>query len=265
LFTIQQYLMAESLEEAYNTLLERKTNSLLGGCGWLRMGKKRIGTAIDLSGLNLNFILENENYIEIGAMTTFRDLETSELLNQYFNGIIPVSISSIIGVQFRNIVTVGGSVFSKFGFSDFITALLALDTEVELYKGGRRSLEEFLKRPYEKDILVKLRIKKENRQASFRMLRNSAVDFPIVNTAVSQIDGQWKIVIGARPVTATVAEKASGYLSNKEINEQAVEIAADYAVEELSFGTNMRGSKEYRKTVAKVLVKRAIMEVMTWR
>ena len=162
MFTLMELVQPTSLEEAYEILTKRKNNIVIGGSAFLRMGKKRIGTGIDLSALNLNLIEESSDYIEIGSMTTLRDLEVSPILNKYFDGVLPKSVRDIIGVQFRNVVTVGGSVFSRYGFSELIVGLLALETEVELYKGGRMLLEEFLNKDYEKDILVKLYIKKNH-------------------------------------------------------------------------------------------------------
>ncbi|WP_428864883.1 FAD binding domain-containing protein [Clostridium sediminicola] len=260
---MQQYLQPSNLDEAYKILMAKKSNTILGGCAWLRMGNKRIGNAIDLSAIDLDFIKENEEFIEIGSMTTLREIETNQILNNYFNGILPISIGNIIGVQFRNVVTVGGSVFSRFGFSDFITPLLALDAEVELYNAGRLLLKDFLKKPYEKDILIKLVIKKQNSKASYKMIRNSAGDFPLLNVAVTEKNGQWNVVIGARPARAEVAEKASLLLSKNEINEENINKAMSTAVGELCFDSNKRASKEYREEVAKVLVKRAIMEVLS--
>ena len=261
MFTIQEFVQPETLEDTYRILSQRKSNTILGGCAFLRMGSKRIGTAIDLSKLNLNYVNETEEAIEIGAMATFRDLETSEALNKYFNGVIPQSVKNIIGVQFRNVVTAGASVYSRYGFSDLITALLSLDTEVLLYKGGQVSLEEFLQNGAERDILVKLIIKKNNRKASYQMLRNSMSDYPILNVAVSCREGKWKIVAGARPRGAGIAEKASDFISNSELNTDNIEKAASLVVEELAFGGNMRASGEYRRAICKVLVKRAIIDV----
>ena len=65
-----------------------------------------------------------------------------------------------MGVQFRNMATVGGSVWGRFGFSDVLTLLLALDTEVELYQGGLVPLEEFASRKPDNDILVRVHIRK---------------------------------------------------------------------------------------------------------
>lgn len=261
MFTLMELVQPHSLEEAYETLMKRKNNQILGGSAFLRMGKKRIGTGIDLSNLNLNNIEESSDYVEIGAMTTLRDLEVSPILNKYFDKVICNSVKDIIGVQFRNVVTVGGSVFSKYGFSDLIVALLALDTEVELFKGGRTTLEDFLNKEPEKDILVKLYIKKNNMNAIYKCMRNSRSDYPILNIAVSKEEHNFKICVGARPQRATIAYKASEFLSNNTINEENIFKASEIASEELIFGTNMRGSKEYRKAICKSLVKNALMEV----
>ncbi len=262
MFTLLEFFQPETLEDAYNKLVARKTNTILGGCAFLKMGSKRIGTGIDLSKLNLNYINETDDYIEIGASTTFRDIETSEALNCYFNGVLKEAVKDIIGVQFRNMVTVGASVYSKYGFSDFITALLALDTEVELYKGGRLSLQDFLIKPYEKDILTKIYIKKNERKASYKSLRNSKSDYPILNVTVSKLNDDFKIVVGARPATAKISIDASKFLSEEGFSEASLNKALDIMSSELIFGTNMRATYEYRQAISKVLVKRAIMEVI---
>lgn len=260
MFTVQEFVQPETIEEAYSILISRRNNTVIGGSAFLRMGSKKISTAVDLSKLELNDIKDRNDYIEIGAYATFRDVEISPLLLNHFQGILPRAVKNIIGIQFRNIVTVGASVFSKYGFSDFITALLVLDTEVELYKGGRMSLNEFLEKPYEKDILLRLFIKKSQRQASYQDLRSSASDYPILNVAVSRLEDQWTIAVGARPQRAAIARKASEALSNS--LSSSLEEYAGIAAEELTFGSNERGTAKYRQGMCKVLVKRAIMEVL---
>lgn len=153
MFTIREYAMPETLDEAYTILKSRKGNQILGGCAWLRLGKKRINIAVDLTKCGLDYIREDDEQIEIGAMTSYRSVETCDILKKYFNGVIADSVSSIIGTQFRNTVTVGGSVYGRFGFSDFLTPLLTLDTSVVLYKRGSIPLETFMTMPYEKEII----------------------------------------------------------------------------------------------------------------
>ena len=131
---IKQYVKAESLEQAYE-LNQKKTNRIVGGMLWLKMSTAQIQTAIDLSGLGLDQIEESEEEFSIGCMVTLRQMEEHEGLNAYTDGAARESVRSIVGVQFRNLATVGGSIFGRFGFSDVLTLFLALDTEVELVDG----------------------------------------------------------------------------------------------------------------------------------
>ena len=261
MFKLMNFVQPNSIDEAYNILVEKKNNTLIGGSAFLRMGRKRIGTAIELSNLNLRYIREGQDEFEIGAMTTFRDIETHKELNSYFNGIIGKSLKGIIGIQFRNVVTVGATVFSKYGFSDLITALLALNVEVNLYKGGRMKLCEFMERPYEKDILVSICIKKDSRQVVYKDIRKSSSDYPILNLAVSKFNDEFKIVVGARPVNAIIAKNASKFISENPINEESLKKMCQLIEEEVSFGSDMRASASYRREVCKVLLKRSVSEV----
>ena len=97
---IKEYVMAESLEQAYE-LNQKKRNCIIGGMLWLKMGNRMVPTAIDLSNLGLNTIEENEEEFSIGCMTTLRQLEQHEGLNSYTNGAVSESVRSIVGVQFR--------------------------------------------------------------------------------------------------------------------------------------------------------------------
>jgi CO/xanthine dehydrogenase FAD-binding subunit len=83
--------------------------------------------------------------------------------------------------------------------------------------------------------------------------------------AVSNMDNQWKIVAGARPTVAGIAENASVLLSKGTLTDAEIEAAAGMASEELIFGSNMRAAKEYRKALCKVLIKRAVKEVLQCR
>ncbi|SDY74078.1 CO or xanthine dehydrogenase, FAD-binding subunit [Proteiniborus ethanoligenes] len=262
LITFGEYIRPKSIEEAYEIFMQKKSATLIGGGCYLRMGNKRLGLAVDLCDAGLDYMEENEGSIEIGAMTTFRKLETSQLLSKYFGNVISESVKHIIGIQLRNIVTIGATVFSKYGFSDPITTLLALNAEILLYNGGKMSLEDYLKEENRrKDILEKIILNKNVEKAAFQSMRNSQVDYAILNAAVSRIDGKYRIVVGARPRVSALAYKAMEYINSTEITEESAYRTGEIASEELVFGSNTRGSKEYRKEICKVLVKRAIMEV----
>ena len=125
MITIKEYVRAKSLEEAWQ-LNQNKMNRILGGMLWMRLSSGMVNTAIDLSELGLDFIEENEEEFSIGAMASLRDLEVHEGLNQYSNNAIKNAVKDIVGVQFRNMATLGGSIWGRFGFSDVLTVFLAL-------------------------------------------------------------------------------------------------------------------------------------------
>ena len=157
---IKSYVKVNSIEEAYE-LNQKKTAIVLGGMVWLKMGNRNISTAIDLSGLGLAGIQETDEEFVIGCMTTLRELETDKRLNEYTQGAVRESVRHIVGVQFRNCATVGGSIWGRYGFSDVLTMFLGMDTWVELHNAGKIPLTEFVDRKKDNDILVNIIVKKQ--------------------------------------------------------------------------------------------------------
>lgn len=247
----KNYVRAESLEEAYN--LNQKKSSVIGaGMMWLKVQNRIKMTLVDLSGLGLDGVEETDEEFVIGAMCTLRQLETHKGLNGYFKDLFKECTRSIVGVQFRNGATVGGSIFGRFGFSDILTCMLALDTYVELYKGGIIPLKEFCSQKFNRDILVRIRIKKDGRRAFYASSRMTRTDFPLIACCVSATADTYYVSVGARPAKAELA-----VISRKE-GEDFKALAA-LAADRFRYGTNFRGSAEYRKHLTAVYVKRLFM------
>lgn len=246
---IKEFVKAESLEQAYE-LNQKRTNRILGGMLWMRMGTANVQKAIDLSGLGLDTIEETEDAFVIGCMVTLRELELHEGLNAMCDGLVRKCVEDIVGVQFRNLATIGGSLFGRFGFSDVLTGFLVLDTYVELYKGGIVSLAEFAKMKRDNDILVRVIVKKTKGQYAYLSHRNTKTDFPVLAVAASKTNGVVKAAVGARP------ERALLYTVADTSEESAVCLAG-----QIPTRGNMRGSAEYRSHLAKVLLKRAFAEL----
>lgn len=259
MITIKEYVRVKSLEEAWQ-LNQNKKNRILGGMLWMRLSSGMVNTAIDLSELGLDFIEETEEEFSIGAMVSLRDLEMHEGLNQYTDNAVRNAVKDIIGVQFRNMATVGGSIWGRFGFSDVLTIFLALDTYVELYKGGIVSLEEFAKMKADNDILVRLIVKKTFGKVVYSSMRNQSTDFPVLTCAVSNMNGSYRAVIGARPSKAVVYYDKEKSLSNG-ITEETRKFFAEYVAKNADTQSNVRGSKEYRTHLIKVLVERGLLEL----
>ena len=246
----KNYIRVASIEEAYE-LNQKKNNVIVGGMHWLKMAKSSMGTAIDLSGLGLDQIVETDEQFEIGCMVSLRQLELHEGLNTYAAYSVKNAVKDIVGVQFRNTATVGGSIFGRYGFSDVLTVFMAMDTYVVCYNAGEIPIREYAKMKADRDIIVKLIVKKQPIKVAYIAQRHAKTDFPILACAVSCIDGVWSAVLGARPSRAQEVVIPSDITTPEEMGK--------YAADQLTFGTNMRGSAEYRKQIAAVLVKRAVL------
>lgn len=249
---IQQFVKAKSVEEAYTLLTKNRNNVIIAGMMWLKMQDRHVPVAIDLSNLHLDMIEEDENGFLIGAMTSLRDLELHEGINSCFHNILKDALQDIVGVQFRNGATVGGSIYSRFGFSDVLTALLCLDCEVVLHKGGRIPLKTYAQMPYERDIITHIYIRKEVLEASFVCVRKSATDLSVLNVAIARLKDNYRIAVGATP------KKAQCYIVDATLDKNSI---AKNMAKEIVCGDNMRASKEYRSKLVEALIIRALTNI----
>lgn len=260
---IKEYKRVESLEEAWQ-LNQKKSNKIISGMLWMQMSNLSLQTAIDLSGLGLDKIEEEEDCFKIGCMTTLRQLETHEGLNQYTDGAVKEALCHIVGVQFRNLATVGGSVFGRYGFSDVLTILQSMDCYVELYKGGQIPIREFAAMKHDNDVLVKIVIKKTPAKYVYQSVRNTVTDFPVLACAAGVIGDEVRISVGARPgkaILVTDTEKILAGIGDGPVTEDKAEAFAQYVEEQVVTGSNMRGSAQYRSHLVKVLTLRAVQKL----
>ena len=218
MLSIRNYVRPQTIEEAYE-YAKKPLSVVLGGMLWLKMQNRNVNFAIDLSDLHLDQIEEIDDEIHIGAMVTLR-----------------VRVRHIVGVQFRNLATIGGSIYGRFGFSDVLTLFMALDCEVELYPTGRVSIKEFANMKFTKDILTKVIIKKVPTNVVYFSQRNISTDFPVLTCAVSNINQHYTCIIGARPLHA-VAINGDSYFETG-ISEENIQNFTQCVLSELILGSN---------------------------
>ena len=116
------------------------------------------------------------------------------------------------------------------------------------------------------DILVRVIVKKDQRNMVYLAHRNSKTDFPVLTCAVSVNAENGCVCIGARPqkavrleLTEAVREKVwSGVCTEEEMKKEAECIASQVKTD-----SNMRAGKEYRSRLAYVLIHRTLEALNT--
>ena len=157
------------------------------------------------------------------------------------------AVKDIVGVQLRNLATVGGSIYSRFSFSDVICSLLCLECDVQTHKHGRISLEEFVSLPYEKDIVEYIYVKKTNLPSAFVSVRRSATDLSVLNASCTKYADHYRFCFGARPAIAKVYN-----------------CDLDHIDFDVYCADNMRGSKEYREKLVEGLTQKLLRKVESY-
>ena len=253
MISIKHYVKPETIDEAYQ-LLQKKSAAVLGGSAYLRMGSKIVDPAIDLCKLNLDCISEKADCLCIGAQVSFGTIERSEHLNNAYNRMLQKSVQDIVGVQFRNLVTIGATVYSRYGFSDPNTALLAIGGTLCFASGLEVSIEAYFSHGLpQKDILTEIHLPKSIEWGNFIAMRNSFGDYALLNMAMTKQDGQYRIAVGARPQRSILATKTMAYLNTNGLNSLTLPEAAEILAEEITFGSNRLAGAEYRKAISKML------------
>lgn len=216
----------------------------------------------------LSFV-EANGELHLGAMTTHRTVERSELVKQSWPALAR-AFSLVASPRVRNQATVGGVLADADYASDPPAMLTALGARVLLRSlHGEREvpIEDFILGYYETDLqpdelVTEVRVPGDAAHAVYRKFRSrSSEDRPCVAVGAAQKGKQLRVVVGAvteRPqYFPDVCDLPGDALSVEEI---AVEIGRRYA-ERIEPISDSRGSSTYRRRVIAVEVRRAIEDL----
>lgn len=281
-----EYKKAGSLEEALKLLAEKgPTARPMAGATDLippmrdHAVRPEPELLIDLKGIpELKYLeYDDEEGLKIGALTTLREIETSELVKEK-NPAVAHAAKVIASTQVRYKGTLVGNICNASPSMDSAPNLLAQNATILIQSiNGKRSVpaEEFFKgvkrtclEPGEIVTGVIIPPLKENEYAAYiKHAVRKAMDLAIIGVAVKlTMDGDIvkdaRIALGAVATTPIRAPKAEDVLKGKAIDDAILEEAAQAAMDSCSPISDIRASKEYRKAMIGVFTKRAIRQAL---
>jgi CO/xanthine dehydrogenase FAD-binding subunit len=261
------------------TLLQTPGRKLIAGgtdlIPSLRQNQNAPSQIIDISRLReMRYIREQNRIVHIGALTSFRDIQNSRILNETAPALVQAA-GQIGSPMIRTRGTLGGNLANASPAADSLPALLIMDASVTLSsQNGQRTqkLQEFLLSPGKTDlhsdeILTDIFFEKPpiNCAASFMKIGpRRGMTIAIVNAAALlglDSDGcinQVRLSIGAAAPTAIRCLHTEQALIGKQPSEQLWESVSSLIIEEISPIDDIRGTAQYRRRAAFVLAKRAL-------
>lgn len=277
------YHCPASLDEAVGLLARHGSDAkvLSGGMSLLPVLKLRLGAYAHLVDIGripgLDSIKEENGFLSVGAMTRQAALERSELIRTKYP-ILGDAVPLIADPLVRNRGTVGGNLANGDPANDQPAIMLALGaTLVARGPKGERSIpaNQFYKALYTTalapdEILTQIRIPVPPPRSggAYVKLKRKTGDFAAAAVAVQVTVSASGAIERARigltnagptPVEATEAAK---FLVGKAPDEKTIAEAARMAAAKSEPSADRRGSVEYKKEMARVLVGRALHKAL---
>jgi carbon-monoxide dehydrogenase medium subunit len=273
------YLAPSSVEEALSALSEHGDDAkiMAGGQSLLPVLRMRLNAPevlIDLGRIDsLRGVREDGDALVIGALTTHSEMVTNDLVHQHAL-LLSKAAAEVADNQIRHRGTFGGSCAHADPAGDMGAAALAVDAEFVIAgPGGTRTVpardffvDLFETAIGEDEILTEIRVpKKTGWGAHYEKFVRVAHQWPIVAVAATvRADGgtisEARVALtnmGSTPLRATATESA---LAGAAATDDGVRVAADQAAEGTRPPSDLNGDSDYRKHLATVLTRRAVLK-----
>jgi CO/xanthine dehydrogenase FAD-binding subunit len=271
---VQTVTRPTTLEQAWREKTDRGKSARFvgGGIDVVLYAPPYVHTLIDLSGVALRGISKEDAGISIGAATTMTEAIESPELRRYADGFLVGVLKGVASPLQRNVATFGGTIASAHPWSDVIPALLVLDAELLVYDGTetRLGLEGLLagRGKGEAPLICRIILPKELRdiRGAFETFTRTAFDVATLNVACAgRIGvGRWsdvRIAVGGRPGLGKRLRDIEEVLEGAEVSEASISGAAEAAADAIDAHDDVRASAAYRRTLAEVLVGRALRRI----
>ncbi len=272
------YVAPSTLEEALEALRNGGDDAkiIAGGQSLLPVLRMRLNApdlVIDLGNIEaLRGVRDDGDAIVIGAMTTHHDVQHDPLVREHAL-LLSKAETEVADPQVRHRGTFGGALAHADPAGDLGAPALALDAQfVVAGSGGTRTIEAadffvdlFTTAMDELEILTEIRIpKRSGWGAHYEKFVRVAHQWPIVAVAAAvKVDGgtisEARVGLtnmGSTPLRARAVEEA---LVGQPATDDAVRAAAASAAEGTNPPSDLNGDADYRRHLATVLTRRAVL------
>jgi len=282
----QKYLFPATVQEALEMLAAHggQARIIAGGTDLVlqsQRGQRAATVMVDITRIpGLDGIEEHEDYVTIGCQATHAQIAASPLIHQKAE-VLALACGSVGGPQTRNVGTLVGNVVNALPAADGAVALFALDAEVEVVDAeGRRWLpiaamyagvgKCTIDPCVQMVTAIRFRPLSNGWASAYQRLANrKALALPILNAAVvvgleDGVCSEVRIAVGPVAPTPFRAREAEAALVGQPPTPEAVVRAARLAADAANpRDSALRGSRDYRKAMAEVLVRRALTQAVT--
>ena len=272
------YVAPASVEEALQALAQHgdEAKIIAGGQSLLPVLRMRLNApevVIDIGRIDsLRGIRDDGDAVVIGAMTTHHDVVNNALVREHAL-LITKAAAEVADAQIRHRGTFGGALAHADPAGDLGAPALALGAEFVIAgPGGTRTVaaDDFFVDLFETaigedEILTEVRIPKHTGWgAHYEKFVRVSHQWPIVAVAATvKADGgaisEARIGLTNMGSTALRARGVEEALAGATASEDGVREAADKAADGTNPPSDLNGSAEYRKHLAKVLTRRAVV------
>jgi carbon-monoxide dehydrogenase medium subunit len=271
------YLAPSSVEEALAALAESDDAKVIAGgqslLPVLRMRLNAPDLLVDIGGIDsLKSIVDEGDSVLIGSMVPYYQILADPSV-QTGLGLLHKAISEVADPQIRHRGTLGGALVHADPAGDCGAPILALDAELVISgQGGERTVpaSEFFVDLFETavgedELLTAIRVPKLDGWGShYEKFVRVAHQWPIVSVAAAvKVDGG--TISGARiglvnmGNTALRATATEQVLVGQPATEDGVRAACDQVGEGTNPPSDLNGDADYRKHLATVLTRRAVL------
>lgn len=284
-----QYFAPRKIEEALEILSKygKEIKVIAGGTDLLIQYYDRlyeVGSWLDLKNIKeLKEIKIYQNQIEIGAMVTHAQLEKSEDIKKYFP-ILSQAAADIGSPQIKNRGTIGGNIVNASPAGDLLAPLMAYDAQFKLLSIQKETLipaEEFfigpkktileptqlltriiLPLPSEKTYGCWIKIGKRKALIIATITLALVVEMAEDNRTVKDV----RTCLGSVAPTPIEIKEIRKKMVGKNFDQLDFTELGQLVEDKISPIDDIRGTREYRKDVAKNIMINALEEIgLTWR